>query len=132
MVSEVTEAQQAHFRHLLEKRRQAIAADIDTELGWTEHESYRDLMGQVGDLEDQALADLLIDENLANIHRHVRELREIDVAIARIDAGFYGECVDCGETIDPKRLEAYPTAVRCIECQSIHERTHAEPSHPTL
>jgi len=30
-------------------------------------------------------------------------------------------CLDCGEPINPQRLEAYPKAVRCIECQTFHE-----------
>ncbi len=33
-----------------------------------------------------------------------------------------GACNDCGEEIGPARLEAIPSAVRCIECQVIHEK----------
>jgi DnaK suppressor protein len=31
-------------------------------------------------------------------------------------------CVDCGLDIPPKRLEAKPDAVRCVECESRKER----------
>ena len=43
-------------------------------------------------------------------------LREIDAALARCDAGDYGECLECGEDIDPRRLEAAPANPHCITC----------------
>ena len=45
-----------------------------------------------------------------------RELALIDGAIARIDEGEYGECIDCGQEIDPRRLAALPYALLCTEC----------------
>lgn len=33
-----------------------------------------------------------------------------------------GECIDCGEPIEPKRIQAKPDAVRCVACQAKHER----------
>jgi DnaK suppressor protein len=33
-----------------------------------------------------------------------------------------GECVDCGDDIDPGRLKIFPYAVRCAECQAVSER----------
>lgn len=44
------------------------------------------------------------------------ELRELDAASARIDAGSYGQCELCGKPIADIRLEALPTARHCIEC----------------
>lgn len=32
-----------------------------------------------------------------------------------------GQCEDCGETIDPKRLAADPMVERCVSCQQDHE-----------
>jgi RNA polymerase-binding transcription factor DksA len=46
------------------------------------------------------------------------ELREVDAALMRIDAGTYGRCVSCGFAIEPKRLAAVPYAVRCSRCTS--------------
>lgn len=45
-----------------------------------------------------------------------REVDQIDAAIARIDAGQYGICDECGQDIDPRRLAAVPYAVLCAEC----------------
>jgi RNA polymerase-binding transcription factor DksA len=46
----------------------------------------------------------------------VGELRDISRALARLDAGDYGTCENCGEPINPARLEALPYATRCIAC----------------
>ena len=132
MASGLTRDQERHFRQVLESRREAVAADVRSELVESDTQHYIDLAGQVGDLEDQALADLLVDENLADIHRHIQELRAIDAALLRLSEGRYGECLDCGDEIDPRRLEAYPTALRCVDCQNRYEHTHAQEGHPTL
>ncbi len=49
------------------------------------------------------------------------ELGDIDAALERIEAGTYGICTDCGVNIPSARLIAYPTAKRCIDCQSLSE-----------
>ena len=56
-----------------------------------------------------------------------REMEAIQAALARIDAGTYGICETCGETISAARLTARPTARRCVACQERleHRRTQA-------
>jgi DnaK suppressor protein len=49
--------------------------------------------------------------------RESTELRLVDAALARIEAGSYGQCVDCGVDIPAARLRAAPEALRCIACQ---------------
>ena len=51
-----------------------------------------------------------------------RQVAMIDAALARIDAGDYGVCVDCESEIDPKRLHALPFALLCAECATRRER----------
>ena len=64
------------------------------------------------------------DDELAaiNVDRLTRDLRLIDRALADIDAGRYGICVECGESIAARRLKALPFATRCVECQAQSER----------
>ena len=38
-------------------------------------------------------------------------------ALARVDAGTYGRCVDCDTPLPDERLEARPDAARCVNCQ---------------
>lgn len=44
------------------------------------------------------------------------ELRQVDEAIARMDAGTYGICANCGRPIPAGRLEVRPFAVHCVGC----------------
>jgi RNA polymerase-binding transcription factor DksA len=43
-------------------------------------------------------------------------IAEIDAALARIDDGTYGSCVQCGAAIPEERLELRPFAGRCVTC----------------
>ena len=44
------------------------------------------------------------------------QLSQVEAAIARLDAGRYGECESCGRQIGSDRLAARPTARTCIDC----------------
>lgn len=44
-----------------------------------------------------------------------RRIMEIDAALGRVAAGTYGMCAVCGEAIPPSRLEARPSADRCLQ-----------------
>ncbi|PJE78795.1 RNA polymerase-binding transcription factor DksA [invertebrate metagenome] len=48
--------------------------------------------------------------------RRERMLRGVQCALRRIDEDGYGYCSDCGESINPKRLEINPCADKCIKC----------------
>ncbi len=50
------------------------------------------------------------------------QLQAVKSALERHREGTYGNCVDCGEKIATKRLEALPSAERCVGCQSDFER----------
>jgi DnaK suppressor protein len=45
-------------------------------------------------------------------------IEEIDRALAKIDAGTYGRCEQCGNPIPEARLEALPHAALCVACKS--------------
>jgi RNA polymerase-binding transcription factor DksA len=46
------------------------------------------------------------------------QLAETDAALARVDAGSYGLCENCGRPIPEARLEARPAARLCVPCAS--------------
>lgn len=52
-------------------------------------------------------------------------LRDVEAAIARLDAGMRTECQECGGRIPEKRLVAHPAAVRCVGCQAQREAARA-------
>jgi DnaK suppressor protein len=43
-------------------------------------------------------------------------LKNVEAALTRIEKGSYGQCVRCGQEINPERLEAIPSASLCIDC----------------
>ncbi|UZQ85669.1 TraR/DksA C4-type zinc finger protein [Thermoclostridium stercorarium] len=49
-------------------------------------------------------------------------IKEIDDALNRIEAGNYGICETCGNSIEPERLEIIPYARNCVKCESLKEQ----------
>jgi DnaK suppressor protein len=62
----------------------------------------------------------------------VQELNDIDAALRRMEDGSYGICDECGQEIGYPRLDAQPTALRCISDQEKYERTYARGATPSL
>ncbi|HYR44229.1 MAG TPA: TraR/DksA family transcriptional regulator [Terriglobia bacterium] len=64
-------------------------------------------------------------ELLYNLHEgDYARLKSIQQALNALDRGQYGECINCGEDIDRKRLDAVPWATLCIVCQELTETEH--------
>jgi RNA polymerase-binding protein DksA len=126
----LTQDEQNHFARILAERKQRLGEEIRRGLARTENERYADILAGGDDAGDSSIADLLSDIAQAEVTRDVTEVRDINAAQARIAAGTYGVCIDCGRPIGRKRLEAYPTAKRCIEDQQRREKLRAGPSHP--
>jgi RNA polymerase-binding transcription factor len=56
--------------------------------------------------------------NLLTLVRSLRDtLRDVEQALARMDAGTYGTCERCGQPIDEERLEALPAVRLCMSCK---------------
>lgn len=115
------------FRQLLLDKRQAVSEAIE----YLHQENPGSLADETGELvsgsADQHLADTATETVDREIHYTLEEhderlLKAIDEALARIDAGTYGICVNCGAQIAPERLEAMPWATLCIECKRKEER----------
>ncbi len=57
------------------------------------------------------------DREIAILEAGADQREQVVAAIARIDDGTYGVCVDCGQPIAPERLEARPEVSRCLADQ---------------
>ncbi len=68
----------------------------------------------------------------ARIELHERNMlmrSQLQVALERIQNGSFGECLECGEYIGDRRLEALPTATCCVGCKrKLESSTVAAPS----
>jgi RNA polymerase-binding protein DksA len=58
--------------------------------------------------------------SLANNSRDL--LLQVERALARLDAGTYGRCENCGDPIPKARLQAFPRATLCVSCKQREER----------
>ncbi len=61
------------------------------------------------------------DREVALLEAADERRAELQAALARLDAGTYGACVDCGKPVGDARLEFRPEAARCLEDQQRHE-----------
>jgi DnaK suppressor protein len=115
-MSALPPAATAQIRQRLDERARHLAALIDA--GQRHAEGAHD----VTDLKDGAQDETRSEIDGAEAALHLAELRQIELACTRLEAGGYGNCVDCGESIAPARLQAQPAAARCTACQTARER----------
>jgi DnaK suppressor protein len=69
------------------------------------------------DFEDVAVDFLEMQQEQSVLVNQQALLTEVQRAIERIDTGTYGKCVECGQPIPEKRLEALPWAARDVKCE---------------
>jgi RNA polymerase-binding transcription factor DksA len=128
----LTAKQLGELRVTLQTRHDALREEIREELLASDEQHFIDLAGQVHDLEEESVADLLVDLDLAIIDMHVGEIRDIEAAMRRLHVGAYGVCIECDDEIELARLRAFPTAKRCLPCQENYERNHAGNQTPSM
>lgn len=120
------------IRQRLRSRYHELMEEVRDELERSGERHFIELAGRVRDTGEEAVGDLLADVGTAIVDRHVRELRDIEAAQRRMIEGDYGTCPDCGTDIDFERLRVFPTALRCMECQTRREKTCAHEPVATL
>lgn len=121
----LTKEQIAHFAQRIEARKRLLLDEIRAGFAREGNEHVADLIGGPGDSGDAAAASVLRDITESEIIRDIGEVRDIAAAEQRLAAGSFGACTDCGEPIRFKRLDAYPTAKRCLACQERREKLQA-------
>lgn len=108
----------ARFREDLLRRaaqlREVLRQDVQAAEGNGVHE--------VGDFKDAAVEESIASIDNAQAANAAKELAQVQAALGRIADGTYGECIDCADPIDLRRLAALPATPYCAPCQSVHER----------
>jgi DnaK suppressor protein len=110
----------AYRKALLEKRENVMAA-----LGIK-----FDTLAKMGRVAEEDQAQLSHDEFISlrlNSLDYV-QLKLIEEALDRIEAGDYGVCLSCEEPIPSKRLQALPWARYCVNCQQSLSNMQDDPS----
>ena len=108
--------QLAHFRHLLQKWKQQLMEEADSTVYHMKEDAtlYSDPI-------DRASQETDVNLELRTRDRERKLLKKIEQALDQLDKGEYGFCDDCGAEIGIRRLEARPTAVKCIDCKTFEE-----------
>ena len=108
----------AHFQEELEQVRERLNRTIEHhDIGTA---SLEEETGELLSAADNHLADAAtetyereLDEGLEEDARE--QLRQVDKALARLEAGEYGRCEICGKEIPVERLQAVPWTTLCID-----------------
>jgi DnaK suppressor protein len=123
----LTAAQLEKMRNLLVTRRNRLLDNSRSKLGEVEE------LGSDGggDSADRAAASLDRDIMVDSAARETKQIRDIEAALSKIDAGTYGVCEECAKTIPLARLEYMPNALYCIDCQEKLEAQGLLPDETT-
>lgn len=122
-----------NIRNALQTRREALLKQVAATLDESGQTQYAEVLGRAsGDSSDEALAVTLGDISAARLDHEIRQLKELDAAMQRMESKDFGFCQDCGAPIPVARLIANPAAVRCIACQELHEKTYAGQEHGSI
>jgi DnaK suppressor protein len=126
-------SQIAQLAKKLNAQYQALLSEVREELENSGDQHRIDLLNsEPGDIGDESLATALADFNMERLNRHIQEMQDIEAALQRIKNGEYGVCIECGDDVGFSRLQAYPTAKRCIVCQEKREREYVQQGHPKM
>ncbi|HTR11983.1 MAG TPA: RNA polymerase-binding protein DksA [Roseiarcus sp.] len=113
----MNERQREYFRRKLIAWRESILVESRDTLAilQLESENHPDIADRASSETDRAI-------ELRARDRQRKLISKIEAALARIDDGSYGYCVETGEPISLRRLDARPIATLSVEAQERHER----------
>ncbi|HLY52720.1 MAG TPA: RNA polymerase-binding protein DksA, partial [Steroidobacteraceae bacterium] len=106
-----------HFRNILNSWKRDLMVEVDRTVSHMKDEA-----ANFPDPNDRATQEEEFSLELRTRDRERKLIRKIDDALKRIDDGSYGYCLETGEEIGIKRLEARPVATLSIEAQERRER----------
>lgn len=106
-----------HFRTILSSWKQDLMQEVDRTMLHMKDEA-----ANFPDPNDRATQESEFSLELRTRDRERKLIRKIDEALKRIEDGSYGFCLETGEPIGVKRLEARPVATLSVEAQERRER----------
>jgi DnaK suppressor protein len=113
----MSKEQLEHFRQILNSWKLDLMVEVDRTVSHMKDEA-----ANFPDPNDRATQEEEFSLELRTRDRERKLIRKIDEALKRIEDGSYGYCLETGEEIGIKRLEARPVATLSIEAQERRER----------
>jgi DnaK suppressor protein len=111
---EMTKSEISKFKKILETKQTELELIVRNRDAIAIEKS-ADALDEVQHASERELA-------IRNLDRESNLLRNVRLALRRIDDGSFGTCLHCDEDISPKRLAAVPWAANCIQCQELADR----------
>ena len=115
----MNENQKGHFRKILLQWKKQLMEEVDSTVGHLKEEA-----NVYADPLDRASQEEGFNLELRTRDRERKLIKKIEQSLDSIDSieeGEYGYCEDCGAEIGIRRLEARPTASKCIDCKTFEE-----------
>jgi DnaK suppressor protein len=109
--------QLTHFQQILASWKRDLMVEVDRTVSHMKDEA-----ANFPDPNDRATQEEEFSLELRTRDRERKLIRKIDEALKRIEDGSYGYCLETGEEIGIKRLEARPVATLSLEAQERRER----------
>jgi DnaK suppressor protein len=113
----MTRTQLNEFQTILNARHAELVRELARRDGLT--------IERTADALDEVRLAAERDLTTRGLERGSALLRNVRAALARVDDGSYGTCLECDEEISQKRLMAMPWASLCIACQEQADRNTA-------
>jgi DnaK suppressor protein len=110
------------FKKKLEERQQALRKAVSR----TEEDGRVADQDSAQDIADRAASSYTKEFLFSQSNNERQLLQMVETALQRIREGVFGECVNCGNEINSKRLEAVPWTRYCIACQEKLEQGQLE------
>lgn len=109
-------AQLAHFRHLLVRWKERLMQGADNTVV-----HMKTVVSSYADMLDEAAQATRFNLELRRRDRERKLIKKIDSSLTLVEEGDYGYCDECAAKIGIPRLEARPTATKCIDCKTFAE-----------
>ncbi len=107
-IKKALEGKKSELLQLLQKS-QSYGREIDSE-------------SEAMDIVDKASSSYTKEFMFSRSNQERLFIQAIEEALKRIEDGSFGECSNCGEIVNRKRLEAVPWAELCLACQELEEQ----------
>jgi DnaK suppressor protein len=114
----LTKKEMEKYRRLLDDKKASLSAEI-AKTRSAEEETTEE---STQDIADKAVSSYTREFLYSLTDGERNTLLHIDDALGRIDVGTYGLCLNCGQLMTEKRLNAVPWAPYCLDCQELNEK----------
>ncbi|MGE5414429.1 MAG: TraR/DksA family transcriptional regulator [Syntrophomonadaceae bacterium] len=114
----MTKKEMEKYRRLLEDKKSSLSS----ELAKTRSAEEETTEESTQDIADKAVSSYTREFLYSLTDGERTTLLQIDDALVRIEEGTYGLCLNCGQLMTEKRLNAVPWAPYCLDCQELSEK----------